>query len=179
MLHPDVVVDSIAEWEDASAATFVPLRCHGRQHGFHAEMSTVVTGSSALSWMVSAPVTVERTEYASRQYVGDDLLLTLQLRAASTVMQDGRTSRISRGRAAAYDPRRPYVLDFPERGQELIVVRVDRRELGLRPNEIDRAMACPLDQRTPGVPALFGLAGVSHASLGLLQHRSRMRSPTS
>jgi AraC-like DNA-binding protein len=101
---------------------------------------------------------VERTERLARRNDGDDVLVSLQLQSTGAVLQHGRTAVLAPGTAALYEINHPYLLDQPQTGQDLIVLRVPRRLLGLKDKVVGDLCGRTIDQSVPGMAAFAGYA---------------------
>lgn len=145
------------EWEQIATRAFVSLRCPPGDQIFDGRLRQVNTSSASLSWIATDAIQIERTAESAVAYDGDSLLLTIQLDANSAVEQGGRTATLDAGSAAWYDPRRPYILDFPEPNQRISVIKVDRRDLPLTDAEVDGLIARRISPQTAGMSALRGL----------------------
>ncbi|NKX54753.1 AraC family transcriptional regulator [Arthrobacter mobilis] len=147
----------IGTWQQIAGRHFVPLRCTTPGSTFTATLSPVTLAPDVSVCRIgSGPVRVERTDRLTRRDDGDDVLLSLQLGSSGTVSQHGRTARIAPGAAALYETNRPYVLDHPHHGQDLAVLRIGRRRLGVRDRLIADACGRTLDRRVPGMAAFAG-----------------------
>jgi AraC-like DNA-binding protein len=147
----------IGAWQEVASRHFVPLRCSTPDPAFAATIAPVrLAPDVAVARIASGPVRVERTERLAGHDDGDDVLLSLQLGAAGMVSQHGRTARISPGAAALYETNRPYVLDHPQPGQDLLVLRVGRSRLGVRDRLVSELCGRTLDRRVPGMGAFAG-----------------------
>ncbi|MGF9660795.1 AraC family transcriptional regulator [Arthrobacter crystallopoietes] len=147
----------IGTWQEISGRHFVPLRCTTPDPAFTATISPVrLAPDVSVCRIGSGPVRVERTDRLAHRNDGDDLLLTLQLGSSGMVSQHGRTARLTPGAAALYETNRPYVLDHPLPGQDLVVLRVGRERLDVRDRLIAEACGRTLDRLVPGMGAFTG-----------------------
>lgn len=148
----------IESWQEIASAQFVPLRCTTPEETFAATVSPVELGNDMSLYRITGtgPVRVERTEWLTRHDDGDDLLFSLQLGSTGLVSQHGRTARIAPGAAVLYETNRPYVLDYTQAGQDLLVLRVRRSRLGFRDRLIADSCGTTLDRQIPGMVAFAG-----------------------
>src|SRR4051794_39311256 len=147
----------IGAWQVIAGRHFVPLHCTTPGPTFTATISPVLLAPDVSVCRIgSGPVRVERTDRLAQGNDGDDVLLSLQLSSSGTVSQHGRTARIVPGAAALYETNRPYVLDQPQPGQDLIVLRIGRERLGVRDRLIADVCGRTLDRQVPGMSAFAG-----------------------
>ncbi|WP_341976034.1 AraC family transcriptional regulator [Microbacterium sp. LWO13-1.2] len=151
---------SISEWQELSCNTFVPVRCRTDDPSeFSASLRSVRLDKRIdLSEITSSSLRVERRADEARAYRGDEILFMIQLESRSAVSQAGRTAYLMPGSAVLYDPRTPYVLDFADTAQALLVFSVSRRALGVADHRIGHMTARPIHRSTPGLSSLVGLA---------------------
>lgn len=155
----EVAVTDVRDWQAAASMAFVPLKCLSDGPHFTASLHAIPLSSEiSLARVRSGPVRVERTEELARHSEHDDLLLSLQLRSAGTVHQHGRTAHLTPGSAALYETNRPYVLDQPHPGQDLLVLRVPRRQLDLDNRTVHDLLGRTIDATVPGMSAFAGYA---------------------
>ncbi|MFB0833652.1 AraC family transcriptional regulator [Arthrobacter halodurans] len=153
----DLDVTDILDWQDATSTAFVPLRCTTLTPGFTAHLESVpLCAGVSLAHITSGPLRVERTVQQARQSDDDDLLVSLQLKSTGDVHQHGRTARLVPGTAALYETNRPYLLDQPQPGQDLIVLRVPRNRLGLKDAIVTDLCGRTMDGSVPGMAAFTG-----------------------
>lgn len=153
----DITVTDVLAWQDAASRAFVPLLCTASGPGFVAHLESVpLSDGVSLAHVRSGPLRVERTERLARQSDGDDLLMSLQLQSSGAVHQHGRTAALVPGTAALYEINRPYLLEQPESGQDLIVLRVRREQLGLKSRFVSDLCGRTIDQSVPGMAAFTG-----------------------
>ncbi|MBG0741100.1 AraC family transcriptional regulator [Paeniglutamicibacter antarcticus] len=159
----------VRAWQDAASTAFVPLLCTSLAPGFTAHLESVpLSGGVSLARIMSGPLRVERTVQLARQSGDDDLLLSLQLKSTGDVHQHGRTARLVPGAAALYETNRPYLLDQPRAGQDLIVLRVPRRRLGLKDALVSDLCGRTMDGSVPGMAAFNGYV------FGIIAGRSQL-----
>jgi AraC-like DNA-binding protein len=80
----------------------------------------------------------------------------------------------SRPGLALYETNHPYLLDQPQSGQDLIVLRVPRRHLGLKDRLITDLCGRTIDQSVPGMTAFTGYAAGLVAGRGHMDDRARV-----
>jgi len=147
----------IGAWQVIAGRHFVPLHCTTPGPTFTATISPVLLAPDVSVCRIgSGPVRVERTDRLAQGNDGDDVLLSLQLSSSGTVSQHGRTARIVPGAAALYETNRPYVLDQPQPGQDLIVLKIGRERLGVRDRLVADVCGRTLDRHVPGMSAFAG-----------------------
>lgn len=171
----EVTVTDVLAWQDAASRTFVPLLCTAPGPGFVAHLESVsLSGGVSLARVQSGPLRVERPERLARRNDGDDILMSLQLESTGVVQQHGRTAVLVPGTAALYETNRPYLLDQPQSGQDLIVLRVPRRLLGLKDRLVSDLCGRTIDQSVPGMAAFTGYAAGLVAGRGHMDDRARL-----
>jgi AraC-like DNA-binding protein len=171
----DVTVTDVLAWQDAASRAFVPLLCTAPEPGFVAHLESVsLSGGVSLARVQSGPLRVERPERLARRNDGDDILMSLQLQSTGAVQQHGRTAVLVPGTAALYETNRPYVLDQPHPGQDLIVLRVSRRSLGLKDRFVTNLCGRTIDQSVPGMAAFTGYVAGLVGGRGHLDDRARV-----
>ncbi|MFV0434861.1 MAG: AraC family transcriptional regulator [Leucobacter sp.] len=148
----------LREWGRLSSSAFVPLRLHSARDSFEGRMRALTSPTAELFWISSDALTVERARLGANAYDGHDLLLMFQTGGTGAVTQHGRTVELCANSAALYDPRAPYLLEFPVDEHELIIVKVDRRRLQLEPEEVRELAAVELKHDLPGAASLLGFA---------------------
>lgn len=153
-----VSATDIDAWQEIASKHFVPLRCTTPQQTFTSTISSASLGEgiSVCRIVGTGPIRVERTERLARNDDGDDVLLSLQIGSAGTVIQHERSAHVVPGTAVLYETNSPYVLDYPYPDQDLLVLRVERSRLGLRDRMIAAACGTALDRRHPGMSAFTG-----------------------
>jgi AraC-like DNA-binding protein len=100
--------------------------------------------------------------------------MSLQLQSTGAVHQHGRAAVLVPGTAALYETNHPYLLDQPQSGQDLIVLRVPRRHLGLKDRLITDLCGRTIDQSVPGMTAFTGYAAGLVAGRGHMDDRARV-----
>jgi len=171
----DVTVTDVLAWQDAASRAFVPLLCTAPGPGFVAHLESVsLSGGVSLARVQSGPLLVERPARLARRNDGDDILMSLQLESTGAVLQHGRTAVLVPGTAALYETNHPYLLDQPQSGQDLIVLRVPRRLLGLRDRLLTDLCGRTIDQSVPGMAAFTGYAAGLVAGRGHMDQRVRV-----
>jgi AraC-like DNA-binding protein len=171
----EVTVTDVLAWQDAASRTFVPLLCTAPKSGFLAHLESVsLSGGVSLARVQSGPLRVERPERFARRNDGDDVLMSLQLQSTGAVQQHGRTAVLVPGTAALYETNRPYLLDQPQSGQDLIVLRVPRRLLGLKDRLVSDLCGRTIDQSVPGMAAFTGYAAGLMSGRGHMDDRARV-----
>lgn len=155
----EVAVTNVRDWQAAASQAFVPLKCISDGPHFTASLHAVPLSTEiSLARVRSGSVRVERTEELARHSEHDDLLLSLQLRSTGEVHQHGRTAHLKPGSAALYETNRPYILDHPHPGQDLLVLRMPRHLLGLDNRLLNELLARTIDPSVPGMSAFAGYA---------------------
>lgn len=171
----DVTVTDVLAWQNAASRAFVPLLCTAPEPGFVAHLESVaLSGGVSLTRVQSGPLRVERPERLARRNDGDDILMSLQLQSTGAVQQHGRTAVLVPGTAALYEINHPYLLDQPQSGQDLIVLRVPRRLLGLKDRFVTDLCGRTIDQSVPGMAAFTGYAAGLMAGRGHMDDRARV-----
>lgn len=171
----DVTVTDVSAWQDVVSRAFVPLLCTAPEIGFVAHLESVaLSGGVSLTRVQSGPLRVERPERLARRDDGDDVLMSLQLQSTGAVQQHGRTAVLVPGTAALYEINHPYLLDQPQSGQDLIVLRVPRRLLGLKDRIVADLCGRTIGPSVPGMAAFAGYAAGLMASRGTMEDRARV-----
>lgn len=154
---PGTTVTDVFEWQRVASEAFVPLLCSADEPGFVAHLENLaLSGGVSVSHVRTGPLRIERPERLARQDTGNDILMSIQLHSTGAVLQHGREASLSPGTAAIYESNRPYLLDQPDPGQELLVVRVPRGALGLPDRMVSELCGRRIDQSVPGMSAFLG-----------------------
>lgn len=153
----EITATDVTSWQSAASRAFVPLVCTPLETHFGAHLATIQLSEGVyLSHVRSGSLQVERTEDLARHSDTNDILISLQLHSAGMVHQHGRTARLQPGTAALYEVNQPYILEQPQTGQDLLVLRVPRRLLGIKSKFISNLCGRTIDQSIPGLTAFFG-----------------------
>jgi AraC-like DNA-binding protein len=171
----EVTVTNVLAWQDAASRAFVPLLCTAPEPGFVAHLESVpLSGGVSLARVQSGPLLVERTSRLANGNDGDDILMSLQLQSTGAIQQHGRIAVLVPGTAALYEINHPYLLDQPQSGQDLIVLRIPRRHLGLKDPLVTDLCGRTIDQSVPGMAAFAGYAAGVVTGRGHMDHRARV-----
>lgn len=153
----EITATDVSSWQSAASRAFVPLVCTPLEAQFGARLATVQLSDGVyLSHVRSGSLQVERTERLARHSESNDLLISLQLHSTGMVHQHGRTAKLKPGTAALYEVHQPYRLEQPQTGQDLLVLRVPRRSVGLKSTTISDICGRTIDQSNPGLTAFLG-----------------------
>ena len=153
----EVTTTDVSSWQSAASQAFVPLVCTPLEAQFGARLASIQLSEGVhLAHVRSGSLKIERTERLAHRSETNDLLISFQLRSTGTVHQHGRVATLSPGTAALYEVNQPYILDQPQTGQDLLVLRVPRRTVGLKNNIVSDMCGRTIDQSTPGLSAFLG-----------------------
>lgn len=153
----EITATDVSSWQSAASQAFVPLVCTPLEARFGARLATIQLSEGIyLSHVRSGSLRVERTEQLARHSDTNDLLLSLQLDSTGMVHQHGRTARLQPGTAALYEVNQPYILEQPQTGQDLLVLRIPRGSVGMENTIISNLCGRTIDQSVPGLTAFFG-----------------------
>jgi AraC family transcriptional regulator, positive regulator of tynA and feaB len=113
-LRPEVQFEA---WRQVVSDTFVPVdlsrpRPRDEPGGFRSDIQARRLGDLALSWLRSAPQSVERRPGDIARVPGEVYFLNLITRGQGTAYQDGREATSAAGDFLLIDSGRPFSLDF-------------------------------------------------------------------
>ncbi|MGO9396460.1 MAG: helix-turn-helix domain-containing protein [Xanthobacteraceae bacterium] len=109
-------------WQDAVCDTFVELDCQARaETPFFGEITTADCDGLHFSTVRADSQIVRRTRTRIHRAREEVMLISLQVRGAGIVGQDGREARLKPGDFACYDSTRPYTLNFDESFEQLVL----------------------------------------------------------
>jgi len=109
-------------WQDAVCDTFVELDCQARaETPFFGEITTADCDGLHFSTVRANSQIVRRTRTRIHRAREEVMLISLQVRGAGIVAQDGREARLKPGDFACYDSTRPYTLNFDESFEQLVL----------------------------------------------------------
>ncbi|MGA8651498.1 MAG: helix-turn-helix domain-containing protein [Xanthobacteraceae bacterium] len=109
-------------WQDAVCDTFVELDCQARaETPFFGEITTADCDGLHFSTVRADSQIVRRTRTRIHRAREEVMLISLQVRGAGIVAQDGREARLKPGDFACYDSTRPYTLNFDESFEQLVL----------------------------------------------------------
>lgn len=109
-------------WQDAVCDTFVELDCQARaETPFFGEITTADCDGLHFSTVRADSQIVRRTRTRIHRAREEVMLISLQVRGAGIVAQDGREARLKPGDFACYDSTRPYTLNFDELFEQLVL----------------------------------------------------------
>lgn len=146
--------DRFSYWSDLVCDVFVGLDCRSpMRRRFNAEMRY-----DALDWLQvveaeSDEIEGVRSERQIAKDREDDLLVSVQLRGTTDLLQDGRKALLRPGEFAIYDSQRPYVLRMSG-GTQLICLQFPRQELAARLGAVSPYVASEMHGKS-GVAGLF------------------------
>ena len=130
-----------AHWQSAVCDTFVQLDCqHLSDRPFEGAITTVRAPEVNFSKVASRDQRVERNSRRLRSGYEEVLLVQLQLSGQSVVAQDDRSTRLNPGDFAIYDSTRPYILEFRD-DFEVLVMHMPRERLLGRSGRTDKLTA--------------------------------------
>lgn len=128
-------------WRDLVCDTFVDLSCEMIEpRNFHGEIEQWKADDLAYTKVVSNAHNVARDKKRIARSVDDHFLLSLQVRGAGSLRQDGRTTILRPGDFAVYDVTRPYSLMFDNEFEQ-VVMQIPRKQLKARLFDIDELTA--------------------------------------
>lgn len=170
----EITATDISSWQLTASRAFVPLVCTPLETRFGARLTSLQLSEDVyLSHVRSGSLQIERTEQLARHSATNDLLMSIQLDSTGMVHQHGRTARLKPGTAALYEVNQPYILEQPQTGQDLLVLRVPRRVIGIKSTTISNICGRAIDQSVPGLSAFLGfLHGVVSTQVPM-PHSSR------
>ncbi|MDK1347680.1 helix-turn-helix domain-containing protein [Streptomyces sp. 378] len=171
--------DRLSYWHDAVWRTFVPLDVTTpRDTLFSGSVATEQLGQLRISTVDADRELVRRTRSLIAESSDEYMLLGLQTRGRSVVVQNERTAVLDPGELALYDTTRPYTLDFPDRF-ETVVFQMPRQALGIPESDLQRITGVTIgpDQGLAGmvVPLLHKVAAemdTYHPEIGELLARN-------
>lgn len=109
-------------WQDAVCDTFVELDCQARaETSFFGEITTADCDGLHFSTVRADSQIVRRTRTRIHRAREEVMLISLQVRGAGIVAQDGREARLKPGDFACYDSTRPYTLNFDKSFEQLVL----------------------------------------------------------
>ena len=109
-------------WQDAVCDTFVELDCEAyADRPFYGEISTAHCSDLHFSSVRSDGQIVKRTPTRIRRAREEVMLISLQVRGAGVIAQDGREARLGPGDFACYDSTRPYTLTFTADFEQIVL----------------------------------------------------------
>lgn len=109
-------------WQDAVCDTFVELDCQARaETPFFGEITTADCDGLHFSTVRADSQIVRRTRTRIHRAREEVMLISLQVRGAGIVAQDGREARLKPGDFACYDSTRPYTLNFDKSFEQLVL----------------------------------------------------------
>lgn len=160
----EFMIRDVHDWEMAASDTFVPLECSSETSDFSGSIATKeLSDTISLARVRSGQVRVTRTSSLARKSEHDDLLMSIQLRSQSYVHQHDRIAIMRPGDAVFYEANRPYTLDHPQSGQDLLVVKIGRQELGFSDRTIRQLCGRSISGSVPGMTTLVGyFIGLAH-----------------
>lgn len=122
--------DRLAYWSDMVCAVYTALECdRPADAALRGEIEFSDLAVLAFTQVRSNAPAVRRTPRLVAAKSDESFLIQLQRRGVGIVEQDGRQAILRPGDFALYDTSRPYELRFPDQEHEVVVVRIDRREL--------------------------------------------------
>ena len=109
-------------WQDAVCDTFVDLDCKAyADRPFFGELATARCNDLHFSSVRADGQIVERTPARIRHAREEVMLISLQVRGAGLIAQDGREARLGPGDFACYDSTRPYTLTFTADFEQIVL----------------------------------------------------------
>ena len=164
-------------WQDAVCDTFVELDCEAyADQPFHGEISTTHCNDLHFSLVRSDGQIVKRTPLRIRHAREEIMLISLQVRGAGVIAQDGREARLGPGDFACYDSTRPYTLTFTADFEQLVlhmprealVRRIGRTEVWtarrIEATSPVGSLVLPFFQQTASIASDIAAPAASHLS---------------
>lgn len=109
-------------WQDAVCDTFVDLDCKAyADRPFFGELATARCNDLHFSSVRADAQIVKRTPARIRHAREEVVLISLQVRGAGSIAQDGREARLEPGDFACYDSTRPYTLTFAADFEQIVL----------------------------------------------------------
>lgn len=146
-------------WTDVVCETYVQLECEAAEPAaFGGSIRSHALPGLDVSVVQSRAQRVCRTAGLITRSSDDYFIVSIQRQGQGLIMQDGRQAALSPGDFAIYDSTRPYVLQFSDDFEE-IVLRLRREQLGSLLRDTHLLTATPVS----------GRAGAGHLMMTMIQ----------
>jgi AraC-like DNA-binding protein len=124
-------------WTDMICSTYVRLACDAVQRpDFSGSIVNHQLPGLSLSVVRSCPQRVLRTSREIANSTEDYVIVSIQTKGSGVISQDGRDARLLPGDFAIYDSTRPYVLNFADDFEEIVLkLRGDHLRSAVRGTE--------------------------------------------
>lgn len=114
--------DRLEYWTDVVCSTYVELECEAAaSEGFVGTIDSHPLPGLDISVVRSKSQRVTRTPVLIAQAVHDYTILNLQISGRGIITQDGRQAILTPGDFAIYDTTRPYILEFENDFEEIVL----------------------------------------------------------
>jgi len=134
-VHPR---DKKEYWRSVASSVFLELNCVPRdKNRFEADMSSVELADLKLITINTGECTVFRNDAIIKRAQSDDFMLSIQLTGAVCLQQGRASAYLQPGDCCLYDGSRPYRIDVPQKGSQL-VVKMGRHHLERRLGRLER-----------------------------------------
>lgn len=144
-VHPR---DRITYIKDVACKTYVELEFQTKQKNYSSNIRAGEISNISLSQVTTDQCEVTRTKDNIKSSKSDDLLLSIQIKGATTLHQDGRTAILTPGEFALYDTQRNYHLSLTGNNEQL-VLKIPRAKLTTKLGETSRFTAQQMSSKNP------------------------------
>ncbi|RBP67801.1 AraC-like protein [Brevibacterium sanguinis] len=152
----EFATEDIGAWEHV-ARRVAAVRCDPLGNIFSGGLKTrTLTDDVSVSFIRTSPLRISHIGNRNQSPMSDRLLLSMQAAGSATVIQHGRSIRISSDMAALNETRSNFAVEPSSGEQRLLVLSVPRDRVTFSDREIADVCASPLDRRTPSFNALSG-----------------------
>jgi AraC-like DNA-binding protein len=149
----------LAYWTDMICKTYVQLECDaGARDHFDGEIRSHHLPGLGLSVLRSAAQRVQRTPREIARSTEEYFIVSVQTRGRGVISQDGRDALLEPGDFAIYDSTRPYVLNFDDDFEEIV--------LKLRAEQL-RSVVRDTEKLT--ATTVSGRAGAGHLMINMIR----------
>lgn len=142
--------ERFAYWHEEMCRNFcraesMPVR---RPDPFHARLSCTALGSIQVSSIECSPLRYQRAADDVRSSPSDEFLLSVLAGGNGRIEQQGRLTEQSVGDVVIYDTARPFVYEFAD-SYQMVLLKIPRRAMLARVPEAERLTALRISGQTP------------------------------
>lgn len=153
-----ITVVGVEAWQRLVSQMFVPLNCRALDPGFTASVTQRrIADGMWVSRLICDAHEAERSPGLIAEDASAELLVLMQLRGESRLMQRGRAAVVPAGSLAICETDAPYRIHARTGGQELLILQLSRSHTGLPDRLTSLASARRIDSGVPGQVALRAL----------------------
>lgn len=151
-------VHGIDAWQQVARSVFLPVRCTGAGREFSAslELRDLAQGLRVSRLKIGAHE-VERSRAMVAADARDHLIVILQMQESWIASQGGRGAPVAPGDVVILDAAAPYRMSLPTRGQDMVILELNRGLVELSEGMIRRLVARTIDAGVPGQAVLSSL----------------------